>query len=71
MPSSSDNKLSQQLVSGLVTMIKSLGLNIVAEGLEEMHDLEMYKSLLIKKVQSYYFSRPLNVSDIESIDINL
>ena len=66
MPGSSNNELSTQLVNGLVPMIKSLGLDIVAEGVEEQHDLELCRSLEIEKVQGYLFNRPLKVSDIEA-----
>lgn len=66
MPGSSNNEVSKQLVNGLVPMIKSLGLDIVAEGVEEEYDLELCKSLEIEKVQGYYFNRPLKISDIES-----
>lgn len=66
MPGLSNNEVSKQLVSGLVPMIKSLGLDIVAEGVEEKHDLELCKALAIEKVQGYYFNRPLKISDIES-----
>ena len=65
MPSSSDKKLSKQLINGLVPMIKSLGLNIIAEGVEQVLDLDMCKSLAVEKVQGYYFSRPLKVPEIE------
>ncbi|MGK0475274.1 MAG: diguanylate cyclase (GGDEF)-like protein [Oleispira sp.] len=65
MPSSSSNEASERLVTGLVLMINSLGLDIIAEGVEEKKDLDMCKSLAINKVQGYYFNYPLTVSDIE------
>ena len=48
-------------------MIKSLGLEIIAEGVEEQYDLDLCKSLAIEKVQGFYFNKPLSVADIESL----
>ena len=67
MPSASSNEISTQLLTGLVAMINSLNLMIVAEGVENEQDLALCKQLSIQKVQGYYFNPPLCVSDIESI----
>lgn len=47
------------LVKGLTYLIKSLGLNAVAEGIENEAQLAVCKKLNIEKSQGYYFNKPL------------
>jgi diguanylate cyclase (GGDEF)-like protein len=54
------------LIKGLATMIHSLGLDIVAEGIETEDCAQLCKELKIGRVQGYYFSKPINVEDITS-----
>lgn len=56
---------------GLISMLKSLELEIVAEGIEE---IDQYKKLIDQEcdyIQGYLFSKPLPVSEIEDdFDLN-
>lgn len=54
------------LIRGLALMIQTLGIEIVAEGIEEQSSLQLCQQLNIDRVQGYYFSRPLAPPDIES-----
>jgi diguanylate cyclase (GGDEF)-like protein len=54
------------LIHGLTGMIQSLGLNIVAEGIETEDSLELCNELKIDRVQGYHFSRPIPEADIEA-----
>lgn len=62
---SSGEKKTQALITGLSAMLKSLSLNIVAEGIENEHSLHFCQQLNIQRAQGYYFSKPLKAEDIE------
>lgn len=50
-----------------ILMIKKLGIQVVAEGVETEEQLEEMKKLNIDFIQGYYFSRPLEKSDFDKI----
>ncbi len=53
------------IITAIVGMAKSLGLKVVAEGVEELAQLECLRGFDVESIQGYYFSRPLSVSDFE------
>ena len=59
MPSVSNEKKVRHLLVGLVSMVKSLGHELVAEGIEQESDLALCTTLAIDKLQGYYFDKPL------------
>lgn len=59
MPSASANKGVKQLLNGLTTLIKSLDLQVIAEGIETQTDLEVCSDLEVAKMQGFYFDKPL------------
>lgn len=65
MPNASSSEKVKQLLSGLVLMIKSLDLQIVAEGVETESDLNLCVKLGIGKIQGFYFDKPLSPFDLE------
>jgi len=56
----------QDIVRAIVTMSKSLGIKNVFEGVETQEELEMVKDLDGGIIQGYFFSKPLEVSQIEN-----
>lgn len=48
----------------IVTMSKSLGVKNVFEGVETREELEMVKQLNGEIIQCYFFSKPLEASQI-------
>lgn len=64
MPSASVNKGAKQLINGLTTLIKSLDLQVIAEGIETQLDLEVCSQLDISKMQGFYFDKPLTAADL-------
>jgi diguanylate cyclase (GGDEF)-like protein len=52
------------LVRGLAVMVQSLGLDIVAEGIETEESLALCTELEIDKMQGFYFSKPLPEAEI-------
>jgi diguanylate cyclase (GGDEF)-like protein len=56
---------TRALIDGLTAMLHSLGLNIVAEGIENENNLRLCQQLNIQRVQGYFFSKPLRTECIE------
>ena len=66
MPSSSPKKNIKPFLTGLIVMIQSLELDIIAEGIETEVDLNLCAELNINKMQGYYFDKPLPANELSS-----
>ncbi|WP_049962300.1 EAL domain-containing protein [Oribacterium sp. FC2011] len=55
---------SKTIITMAVKMAKELGIHTLAEGVETKEHLEFLKSIGCEKIQGYYYSKPLPVSDI-------
>jgi len=64
MPSVSANSKVKQLLNGLTNMIKSLDLQVIAEGIETQVDLESCSVLEVDKMQGFYFDMPLTPAEL-------
>jgi diguanylate cyclase (GGDEF)-like protein/PAS domain S-box-containing protein len=53
------------MVSAVLTMARSLGISVVAEGVENRAQLEILREAGCDNVQGYFFSRPLPAADLE------
>lgn len=51
------------LVEAVVAMARSLGLRVVAEGVETASQLELLRRMACRSAQGYYFSRPVPSGD--------
>jgi diguanylate cyclase (GGDEF)-like protein/PAS domain S-box-containing protein len=58
-----NNGSDRPLVEGIVAMARSLGLLVVAEGVEAAVHVEMLREMGCHYAQGYYFSRPLPAED--------
>ena len=54
----------QAMVASILALSKHLGLEVVAEGVEELDQFELLKSLDCEYYQGYYFSKPLSNIDM-------
>ena len=54
-----NNERSRVMMEYVASMIKSMGMRIVAEGVEEAYQLEALIKLGVDYIQGYYFSRPI------------
>ena len=54
-----DDDKSRKLVSGVIAMLKRLGMTIIAEGLEEEKQVRAIAKLGCDAVQGFFYSRPL------------
>ena len=50
----------QAMVASILALSKHLGLEVVAEGVEELEQFELLKKFKCKYYQGYYFSKPLS-----------
>ncbi|MES2300462.1 MAG: EAL domain-containing protein, partial [Pseudomonadota bacterium] len=58
-----DNPESLAIVRAVVAMADSLEMSTTAEGVETEAELDMIRKLGCKKIQGYYFGRPMNAVD--------
>ncbi|MFK7887621.1 MAG: EAL domain-containing protein [Gammaproteobacteria bacterium] len=58
---------SYKVASIIVALSDQLGLNVVAEGIESAHQLELLQSLGCEFGQGYYFAKPLCNRDFEKL----
>ena len=61
-----NDKKTVRLVELILGTAKSMGVPVVAEGVETESQLQLLKRLGCDVVQGYYFSRPLHPSDFEA-----
>jgi diguanylate cyclase (GGDEF)-like protein len=67
MPTSKNESKNYKLVKGLVAMANSLELNIVAEGVETLAQVEICQTLKIQCLQGFFLSKPLSVASINDM----
>lgn len=53
------------ITSAIVALAQSLGLKVVAEGVEDIAELEFLRSLGCNAIQGYYFAKPMTPPDYE------
>jgi diguanylate cyclase (GGDEF)-like protein/PAS domain S-box-containing protein len=61
-----DHKNQRSVCRTLVAMGKNLGMNVVAEGVEELEQYQFLCSIGCHNMQGYYFSRPTSVECVET-----
>ncbi|MFP7297127.1 EAL domain-containing protein [Neobacillus niacini] len=62
-----ENKNQRSVCRTLVAMGRNLGMNVVAEGVEELSQYQFLCSIGCHNMQGYYFSRPTSVKHIETL----
>lgn len=56
---------SHSLLRGLISMIDSMELAIVAEGIEDQENAEFCRAMGVERLQGYYYSRPVTPEKLE------
>ena len=62
-----DDENAKAMVNTIIIMAKSIKIEITAEGVETLGQLEYLKEKGCDKVQGYYFSKPVDPIEIQSI----
>lgn len=62
-----DDENSKTIVNTIISMAKSIQIDITAEGVENLEQLEYLKQNGCSKIQGYYFSRPIDPIMIEEM----
>ena len=61
----------ETLLSGVIGMVKKLGMKVTLEGVETKEDLLRLEALGCEVIQGYYFSKPLKYVDyLQFIETN-
>lgn len=55
------------IVTTIISLAHSLGIDVIAEGVETMEQIAFLKKKHCLKAQGYYFSKPVSASEIEKI----
>jgi diguanylate cyclase (GGDEF)-like protein/PAS domain S-box-containing protein len=64
--SMSGNSENQEIVKAIIGLAQNLNLDVIAEGIEQRHQLSTIKDLACKYYQGYLFSEPLAAAAMES-----
>jgi EAL domain-containing protein (putative c-di-GMP-specific phosphodiesterase class I) len=56
-----------KVMDSLISLVHSLGLTIIAEGIETREQVRRLKKAGCDKVQGYYFSKPLEVGKVSEV----
>jgi len=57
----------EAIVSAIIVLAHSLGMDVVGEGVETAEELAILRKHHCDKIQGYYFSRPIPANDFESL----
>ncbi|MEG1774883.1 MAG: EAL domain-containing protein, partial [Clostridia bacterium] len=62
-----NDQRGKKIISGMVAMIRGLGMTTVAEGVETKEQLDFLKQAGCDIVQGYYWSKPLPLQAFEAL----
>jgi EAL domain-containing protein (putative c-di-GMP-specific phosphodiesterase class I) len=61
------NETADKLIASIISIAHGLGLDVVAEGVEEKYQVDHLTALGCEYLQGYYFSRPVPQSEVEDM----
>lgn len=61
---------NNKVMENLISLVHSLGLTVIAEGIETREQVELLKAAECDYIQGYYYSRPLPPEEIPGIHLN-
>jgi diguanylate cyclase len=63
----SSNMQDQAIIEAIIALSPKLGIQVIAEGVENVEQLNYLKSLGCKEAQGYYFYRPMSAEALEQL----
>ena len=57
----------EALAKGIIVLAKSIGMNVIAEGVETKEQLEFLKNHNCDEIQGYYFFKPLAEAEMTKL----
>ncbi|MEG2814497.1 MAG: EAL domain-containing protein, partial [Oscillospiraceae bacterium] len=66
LSAAADEKRGRKVIESIIDMAKKLDMKTVAEGVENVEQVEFLKSVNCNYVQGYYFSKPIPIKDFET-----
>lgn len=67
----SSNASDLALVGAIIAMARSLNLDVVAEGVENLAQLQLLSQMQCSNIQGYYFSRPVTPEEFREVDSHI
>ena len=61
------DKRGAKILKAVIKMAESLKMPVIAEGVEEKHQVEMLKDLGCNYIQGYYFSKPISTEEYRKL----
>jgi EAL domain-containing protein (putative c-di-GMP-specific phosphodiesterase class I) len=61
------NVESLAIIRAVVAMADSLGMSTTAEGAETQKEVDMIRQLGCRKIQGYFFGRPMSAADAQAL----
>ena len=61
------DKKSLSVIKSVIYMAKEFGLTVVAEGIENMQQLQLYRELECDMIQGYLFSKPVDIETFKQL----
>lgn len=58
------NKKEFIIVKNIINLANEIGLEVVAEGVEEIEQLECLSTVNCHKIQGYFFGKPVNAKKV-------
>lgn len=58
------------IIQSIIMMAKGMGIKTIAEGVEEVKQLDILKNLECDEIQGYLFGRPVPAEEFEKEHIN-
>ena len=62
-PDDSNSNKNVKLLTGVITLAKTLGMRVIAEGVETKQELALVRELKCDAIQGYLYARPMTMAD--------
>ena len=66
LPSNNTEKRHHSIVKGIAAMASTIGLHIVAEGVETQYQCDLCSELKVDEIQGYFFEKAIPANEIEN-----